>query len=136
MREIVKDPFVLDFLAADPVRERDLSKALTDNLARFLRELGTGFAFVGAEVPVQCGEREFFLDLLFYSTWTMPVGDLRVSLNVTGSRPGRLAGLRPPTRLVDALQRKRTERRIGRGTMARSHGQGGVPNSQFGVPQR
>lgn len=60
------DPFVLDFLAADPVRERDLSKALTDNLARFLRELGTGFAFVGAEVPVQCGEREFFLDLLFY----------------------------------------------------------------------
>ena len=66
MREIVKDPFILDFLAADPVRERDLSKALTDNLARFLRELGTGFAFVGAEVPVQCGDREFFLDLLFY----------------------------------------------------------------------
>ena len=34
VREIVKDPFILDFLAADPVRERDLSKALTDNLAR------------------------------------------------------------------------------------------------------
>lgn len=66
VREIVKDPFVLDFLAADPVRERDLSKALTDNLARFLRELGTGFAFVGAEVPIRCGDREFFLDLLFY----------------------------------------------------------------------
>jgi predicted nuclease of restriction endonuclease-like (RecB) superfamily len=66
VREIVKDPFILDFLMADPVRERDLSKALTDNLSRFLRELGTGFAFVGAEVPVQCGDREFFLDLLFY----------------------------------------------------------------------
>jgi predicted nuclease of restriction endonuclease-like (RecB) superfamily len=50
----------------DPVRERDLSKALTDNLSRFLRELGTGFAFVGAEVPIQCGDREFFLDFLFY----------------------------------------------------------------------
>jgi predicted nuclease of restriction endonuclease-like (RecB) superfamily len=58
VREIVKDPFILDFLMADPVRERDLSKALTDNLSRFLRELGTGFAFVGAEVPVQCGDRE------------------------------------------------------------------------------
>ena len=57
---------ILDFLAADPLRERDLSRALTDNLARFLRELGTGFAFLGAEVPVQCGDREFFLDLLFY----------------------------------------------------------------------
>jgi predicted nuclease of restriction endonuclease-like (RecB) superfamily len=66
VRAIVKDPVVLDFLAADPVRERDLSKALTDNLARFLRELGTGFAFVGAEVPIKSGEREFFLDLLFY----------------------------------------------------------------------
>jgi predicted nuclease of restriction endonuclease-like (RecB) superfamily len=66
VRQIVKDPFILDFLMADPVRERDLSKALTDNLSRFLRELGTGFAFVGAEVPVQCGDREFFLDLLFY----------------------------------------------------------------------
>jgi len=66
VRDIVKDPFILDFLAADPVRERDLSKALTDNLTRFLRELGTGFAFVGAEVPVPCGDREFFVDLLFY----------------------------------------------------------------------
>ena len=66
VREIVKDPVVLDFLAADPVRERDLSKALTDNLIRFLRELGTGFAFVGAEVPLRSGNREFFLDLLFY----------------------------------------------------------------------
>ena len=66
LRRIVKDPFVLDFLAADPVRERDLSKALTDNLARFLRELGTGFAFVGAEVPLRSGDREFLLDLLFY----------------------------------------------------------------------
>jgi predicted nuclease of restriction endonuclease-like (RecB) superfamily len=66
VRDIVKDPFILDFLAADPVRERDLSRALTDNLTRFLRELGTGFAFVGAEVPVPCGDREFFVDLLFY----------------------------------------------------------------------
>jgi len=66
VRNIVKDPFILDFLAADPVRERDLSTALTDNLTRFLRELGTGFAFVGAEVPVPCGDRELFVDLLFY----------------------------------------------------------------------
>ena len=66
VREIVKDPFILDFLAADPVRERDLSNALTANISRFLRELGIGWAFVGAEVPIQCGDREFFLDLLFY----------------------------------------------------------------------
>jgi predicted nuclease of restriction endonuclease-like (RecB) superfamily len=66
VREIVKDPFILDFLAADPVRERDLSKALIDNLVQFLRELGTGFAFLGVEVPVPCGDRQFYIDLLFY----------------------------------------------------------------------
>jgi predicted nuclease of restriction endonuclease-like (RecB) superfamily len=66
VRELVKDPFILDFLAADPIRERDLSKALTENLSRFLRELGVGWAFVGTEVPLQCGDREFRVDLLFY----------------------------------------------------------------------
>src|ERR1700677_988204 len=45
-------------------RKRELSKALTDNLIQFLVELG--FAFVGAEVPIPCGGREFFVDLLFY----------------------------------------------------------------------
>ena len=66
VRDLVKDPFVFDFLMADPVRERDLSRALTENLSRFLRELGVGFAFVGAEVPMQLGDREFFVGLLFY----------------------------------------------------------------------
>jgi predicted nuclease of restriction endonuclease-like (RecB) superfamily len=66
LREFVKDPFVLSFLTAGPVQERDLFKALTENLTRFLRELGNGWAFVGSEVPLQHGDREFFLDLLFY----------------------------------------------------------------------
>jgi predicted nuclease of restriction endonuclease-like (RecB) superfamily len=66
VRELVKDPFILDFLAADPVKERDLSNALIENISRFLRELGVGWAFVGAEVPVQCGDRVFRIDLLFY----------------------------------------------------------------------
>src|SRR3984885_1874893 len=54
VRDIVKDPFILDFLASNPLRERDLSKALTDNLIRFLQELGNGYAFVGSEFPIRC----------------------------------------------------------------------------------
>jgi predicted nuclease of restriction endonuclease-like (RecB) superfamily len=64
VRDIARDPIILDFLAADPAPERDLSKALTDNLTWFL--LGNGFALVGAEVPIRCGDREFYVDLLFY----------------------------------------------------------------------
>jgi predicted nuclease of restriction endonuclease-like (RecB) superfamily len=66
VRDIVKDPFILDFLAVDPVRERDLSKALTANLTQFLRELGNGFAYVGTEFPIRCGDRDFLVDLLFF----------------------------------------------------------------------
>ena len=66
LREIVKDPYILDFLAEDAVPERDLRKALISNVVRFLRELGAGFAFIGEEVPIQCGAREFQMDLLFY----------------------------------------------------------------------
>jgi predicted nuclease of restriction endonuclease-like (RecB) superfamily len=66
VRELVKDPFILDFLAADPIKERDLSNALIANIGKFLRELGVGWAFVGAKVPIECGDSEYFLDLLFY----------------------------------------------------------------------
>ena len=54
----------VDQLPPDPARGRDLSKALNDNLTWFL--LGNGFAFVGAEVPIPCGDRQFPVDLLFY----------------------------------------------------------------------
>jgi predicted nuclease of restriction endonuclease-like (RecB) superfamily len=66
IKEIVKDPYILDFLTEDTLPERDLRKALIANLIRFLQELGAGFAFLGTEVSPQCGSREFRLDLLFY----------------------------------------------------------------------
>jgi predicted nuclease of restriction endonuclease-like (RecB) superfamily len=66
LQRIVKDPYVLDFLANGTYREYDLRKALVGNLVRLLRELGAGFAFVGSEVPVMCGDGEFFIDVLFY----------------------------------------------------------------------
>jgi hypothetical protein len=31
-------------------------------------ELGTGFAYMGKQIPIQVGNRDFFLDLLFYHT--------------------------------------------------------------------
>jgi len=34
LRQIIKDPYVLDFLANGVMHERDLRKALTDNLSK------------------------------------------------------------------------------------------------------
>lgn len=66
-QQSLKDPYVFDFLnLAEPIREKDIENQLTANITRFLLELGKGFAFVGRQYPLQVGESDYYLDLLFY----------------------------------------------------------------------
>ena len=68
-REIIKDPYNFDFLAlTENYKEKELEDALTDNITKFLLELGQGFAYIGRQVPVRIGKKERFIDLLFYHT--------------------------------------------------------------------
>ena len=39
---------------------------MTQHVEKFLVELGVGFAFMGREYRLQIGQKEIFLDLLFY----------------------------------------------------------------------
>jgi predicted nuclease of restriction endonuclease-like (RecB) superfamily len=65
--EATKDPYVFDFLEiSKEVKERQLERALIDDIQSFLLELGTGFAFYGRQQALLVGEQEFFPDLLFY----------------------------------------------------------------------
>lgn len=65
--QVFKDPYLFDFLGtADPRREREIEQALVDHIQRFLLELGAGFAFVGRQVPLEVGDQDFRIDLLFY----------------------------------------------------------------------
>ncbi|MFH0990724.1 MAG: PDDEXK nuclease domain-containing protein [bacterium] len=68
-QQTLKDPYVFDFLtlSAD-ARERDLETQLTQHIARFLVELGAGFAYVGRQFHMDVGGQDFYLDLLFYHT--------------------------------------------------------------------
>lgn len=66
-KETLKDPYKFDFLTLETdVQELELEKQLTENITQFLLELGKGFAFVGRQYPLQIGERERKIDLLFY----------------------------------------------------------------------
>jgi predicted nuclease of restriction endonuclease-like (RecB) superfamily len=68
-QQTLKDPYVFDFMALSAgFNERDLENKLVEHITHFLLELGAGFAYLGKQVPVQVGEREFFIDLLFYHT--------------------------------------------------------------------
>ncbi|HMI85618.1 MAG TPA: PDDEXK nuclease domain-containing protein [Polyangiaceae bacterium] len=66
-RETLKDPYIFEFLdLAEDAKERDLERALLENLRRFMLELGQGFAFVGSQYRIEVGGEDFFVDLLFY----------------------------------------------------------------------
>lgn len=68
-QQTLKDPYIFDFLAlTEDYKERELQKALLDHITKFLLELGAGFAYMGKQVPLQVGQRDFFIDLLFYHT--------------------------------------------------------------------
>lgn len=65
--QTLKDPYNFDFLTLDGTyRERELENALMQNITHFLLELGTGFAFVGRQVPLEVGDETVYPDLLFY----------------------------------------------------------------------
>jgi predicted nuclease of restriction endonuclease-like (RecB) superfamily len=66
-QQTLKDPYTFEFLGiAEDMRERDLELALVGHIQKVLLELGTGFAFVGRQVPLKVGRKDYYLDLLFY----------------------------------------------------------------------
>jgi predicted nuclease of restriction endonuclease-like (RecB) superfamily len=66
-QQLIKDPYNFDFLTlTKEAQERDLERGLLQHLRQFLIELGSGFAFVGSQVPLEVGGEDFKLDLLFY----------------------------------------------------------------------
>ena len=67
-QELTKDPYNFAFTGITGRYNEHLFKdALLNNITRFLTELGTGFAYVGKEYRLQIGEKERFIDLLFYN---------------------------------------------------------------------
>src|SRR5438552_17150524 len=67
VQQTLKDPYIFDFLTLEePFHERELETNLLHQLERFLLELGQGFAFVGRQQHFEVGDRDFFIDLLFY----------------------------------------------------------------------
>ncbi|MCQ2247984.1 MAG: PDDEXK nuclease domain-containing protein [Treponema sp.] len=68
--DIVKDPYVLEFLGIPEqkaYKEGELEDKIIENLQGFLLELGRGFAFIGRQYKMQIGSRQFKVDLVFYN---------------------------------------------------------------------
>jgi predicted nuclease of restriction endonuclease-like (RecB) superfamily len=67
--EVVKDPYILDFLKIpknNKFTEKHLEQKIIDNLQLFLMELGKGFTFVSRQHKVSLRNKHFYIDLVFY----------------------------------------------------------------------
>lgn len=68
--DVMKDPFVLEFLHLDERahwREHDLEQSIIDRLEAFLLELGKGFCFVARQKRVTLEGDHFYVDLVLYN---------------------------------------------------------------------
>ena len=69
-KDLVKDPFVLEFLDIKnntDYLESDLEKNIIEHLKEFLLELGKGFSYVENQVRLTFEEDYFYPDLVFYN---------------------------------------------------------------------
>ena len=69
-QDIIKDPYILEFLGLDEATaysESQLETKIIDHLQSFLLELGKGFTFVGRQVRFTFDEKHFKIDLVFYN---------------------------------------------------------------------
>ena len=68
VRGSILDTYVLEFLdLPNGYSERNLRKAITENLKQFILEFGKDFTFIGEEYRIQVGGQDFYIDLLFYN---------------------------------------------------------------------
>ncbi len=64
---VFKDPYVFEFLDLPELHsEKDLEKALIQNLRKFILEIGKGFTYMGNQFRLQVGNKDYYTDLLFY----------------------------------------------------------------------
>ena len=65
--ELFKDTYVFDFIDINNIKsEKELQKALLQNITKFLIELGNGFSFVSEKYKLKVEDDYYEIDLLFY----------------------------------------------------------------------
>ena len=63
----VKDDYIFDFMELEEQHtEKELEKAIIENIKNFLGEMGGNFAFMGNQYHLKVGEKDFYIDLLLY----------------------------------------------------------------------
>lgn len=66
---MMKDPYVFDIIElTSDYKEKQLENKMLEKLKNVLLEFGNGFSFVGNQYKLIVGNKDFYIDLLFYHT--------------------------------------------------------------------
>lgn len=102
---VFKDSYLIEFLnLPEDHSESDLHQGLIQNLRKFLTELGRDFCFIGSEHPVQVGNQDFALDLLFFHRELNAL--VAIELKVGRFEPEHLGKLNFYLEVLDRDERK------------------------------
>ena len=82
VRESILDTYVLEFLdLPEQFSEKNLSKAIIENLKQFILEFGRDVTFIGEEYRVQVGNTDFFIEPLFYNRAWSCLGAIELKID-------------------------------------------------------
>ena len=104
----LRDSYVLEFLdIPETHKEKELRKSIVANIRNFILEFGKDFTFVGDEYRVQVGNKDFYIDLLFYNRGLSCL--VAIELKVTDFKPEHLGQLEFYLEALDRDVRKPNE---------------------------
>ena len=104
----LRDSYVLEFLdIPEGHKEKELQKSIVANIRNFILEFGKDFTFVGEEYRVQVGNKDFYIDLLFYNRGLSCL--VAIELKVTDFKPEHLGQMEFYLEALDRDVRKPNE---------------------------
>ncbi|HLD73066.1 MAG TPA: PDDEXK nuclease domain-containing protein [Candidatus Nanoarchaeia archaeon] len=99
-QESIKSVYSLDFLDINkPIAEKQLENTMVEKVKRLMMELGYGFCFIGNQYPITLGDKDYFIDLLFYHRILKCL--IAVELKVTEFEPEFIGKLDFYLQLID-----------------------------------
>lgn len=68
-KNMMKDPYILNITKLkENYIETELEQAMVEKIKTVLLELGNGFSFIGNQYKIEIGNKDYYIDMLFYHT--------------------------------------------------------------------
>ena len=104
----LRDSYILEFLdIPETHKEKELRKSIVANIRNFILEFGRDFTFMGDEYRIQVGNKDFYIDLLFFNRTLSCL--VAIELKVTDFKPEHLGQLEFYLEALDRDVRKPNE---------------------------